>query len=47
MQPDVKTYNLPARADCLGCADCKGFCQDLLDLAFLPETVLRAVNRSR
>ena len=26
--------------DCLGCRDCKGLCRAVIELAFLPETVL-------
>jgi hypothetical protein len=25
---------------CLGCAECKGFCRALMELASLPETIL-------
>lgn len=47
MQADAKTNTLPIRSDCLGCADCKGLCRDLLDLALLPETVLRPTAGGR
>lgn len=38
--PPVKTPAL-ARQNCLGCSDCKGLCRDIVELAFLPETVLQ------
>lgn len=47
MQTDAKNYTLPSGNDCLGCSNCKGLCRDLLDLALLPETVLRPVARGR
>lgn len=47
MQPDFEAFKATARKECLGCADCKGICHDLLELAFLPETVLRTTNRLR
>ena len=31
--------------NCLGCADCKGLCQALFDLALLPELVLQRSAR--
>lgn len=45
MQIEAKTNTLPTRTDCLGCSDCKGLCRELLDLALLPETVLRPTAR--
>ena len=31
--------------NCLGCADCKGLCHALVDLALLPEVVLQRSER--
>ena len=47
MKQDIKTTNTLARAGCIGCEDCKGACQQLFDLAFLPETVLRHAPGTR
>lgn len=33
-----------AQANCLGCSDCKGLCQQLLDLIAVPEAVLHRSN---
>lgn len=30
------------RADCLGCADCSGLCDSLLQLMRLPDLILKA-----
>ena len=35
-----KTPAIPS-PNCLGCADCKGMCRDVFELAVVPETVLR------
>lgn len=37
----------PGARQCIGCADCKGLCLDLLELAFVPEAVLKAAAISR
>ena len=31
-----------ARLDCLGCADCRGLCESLMDLMRLPDLILRS-----
>lgn len=35
-----KTKTATYKANCLGCQDCKGLCRAIIELAFLPETVL-------
>ncbi|MBW4709315.1 hypothetical protein KX928_16100 [Roseobacter sp. YSTF-M11] len=37
--PTAKTPQTP-RPNCIGCTDCQGLCREIVDLAFLPETVL-------
>lgn len=29
------------KTNCLGCQDCKGLCRAVIDLAFVPETILK------
>ncbi|WP_159975578.1 hypothetical protein [Roseobacter cerasinus] len=36
----AKSPVLP-RANCIGCTDCKGLCRAIVEMALLPETVLR------
>ncbi len=47
MQPQTKTTAVLPRSNCIGCRDCKGLCRELVELAFLPETVLRVSTASR
>ena len=35
-----KSKTATYQANCLGCQDCKGLCRAVIELAFLPETVL-------
>lgn len=47
MKKDVKTTNTLVRTGCIGCEDCKGACQELFELAFVPDTVLRYAHANR
>ena len=47
MQAQTKQNMTPARGQCIGCADCTGMCHALMDLAFLPETVLKGAPAAR
>ncbi|MGZ2259184.1 hypothetical protein [Roseobacter sp. A03A-229] len=38
--PTAKSPTMPS-SNCIGCTDCKGMCRDIVELALLPETVLR------
>lgn len=44
----TQTAKMPATPslNCIGCTDCKGICRDIVELAFLPETVLRGSTAS-
>ncbi|MEP2640347.1 hypothetical protein [Roseobacter sp.] len=42
----AKTAPAPSRPNCLGCPDCKGLCHDLLQLAGLPDAILRSAGNS-
>ena len=41
MQPAANKKVSIVPGNCLGCRDCAGLCRALLELAFLPETVLK------
>lgn len=47
MQMQNATTTAQARKECIGCVDCKGLCRDLLDLAFLPQMVLKGSAATR
>jgi hypothetical protein len=47
MKPEVNSKSNDTRGNCIGCRDCKGLCQALLELAFLPETVLKSAPAAR
>jgi hypothetical protein len=47
MQQMPNQTRTPARTDCIGCADCKGLCLELLSLSFLPETILKPAAPAR
>lgn len=47
MVPTSKQNTDPTQRGCIGCADCTGMCHALLDLAFLPETLLKRTPVAR
>ncbi|WP_428926875.1 hypothetical protein [Marinibacterium sp. SX1] len=48
--PSPRSQELLAKLDdihgpCLGCADCNGFCAELIEALMLPDAVIRGTTR--
>jgi formate hydrogenlyase subunit 6/NADH:ubiquinone oxidoreductase subunit I len=42
MQPTVTKKAVGPRGNCIGCQDCTGLCQAVMEMAWVPETVLKS-----
>jgi hypothetical protein len=47
MQRHVDQKSVEVSGKCIGCRDCKGLCQALVDLALLPDVILTVGHAAR
>lgn len=47
MPVQTKKIGKPTNGSCIGCAGCQGLCQEIIDLAVLPDIVLKQSARLR